>query len=131
MYHNSFDESLQTFYQIIMYREINTKELEELVHAHADIELIDVREKIEWDQIRIPSAKLLPLSSIQFRISEIDFSKPVYLFCRTGGRSGQVCGWLESQGMDVINVAGSIRQLYQEQSDIIEITDAFVPSYMS
>ena len=51
-----------------MYTEISSKELETLIHNHTDIELIDVREKNEWDQIRIPGAKLIPLSSIEFRI---------------------------------------------------------------
>ena len=78
-----------------MYSEITANELERLIESGADIELVDVREKAEWDQIRIPGAKLIPLSSIEFRTSEIDFSKPVYIFCRTGARSGQVCAWLE------------------------------------
>jgi rhodanese-related sulfurtransferase len=37
-----------------MYSQITTKELEKLVHENTEIELIDVREKNEWDQIRIP-----------------------------------------------------------------------------
>ena len=78
-----------------MYTEISSKELEILIKNSADIELIDVREQREWAQIRIPGAKLIPLSSIEFRIADIDFSKPVYVFCRTGGRSGRVCAWLE------------------------------------
>jgi rhodanese-related sulfurtransferase len=88
-----------------MYREISTETLEKILKEKKDIELIDVREKNEWDMIRIPGAKLIPLSSIQFRISDIDFSKQVYVFCRTGGRSGQVCAWLESEGKTVTNVA--------------------------
>ena len=87
-----------------MYTQISTKELETLIHNAVDIELIDVREKNEWDQIRIPGAKLIPLSSIEFRMNDIDFSKPVYVFCRTGGRSGQVCAWLESHGKNANNV---------------------------
>lgn len=114
-----------------MYTEISSKELETLIHDHTDIELIDVREKKEWDQIRIPGAKLIPLSSIEFRVWDIDFSKPVYIFCRTGGRSGQVCAWLEWQGKSATNVAGSIAALYRDQSDIIEITEAFRPSYFN
>jgi rhodanese-related sulfurtransferase len=114
-----------------MYSQITTKELENLVHQHLEIELIDVREKNEWDQVRIPGAKLIPLSSIEFRINDIDFSKPVYVFCRTGGRSGQVCGWLEWQWKKATNIIWSIKQLYEDQSDIIEITDKFVPSYLS
>ncbi len=114
-----------------MYTEITAKELATFIRNHTDIELIDVREKNEWDQIRIPGAKLIPLSSIEFRIADIDFSKPVYVFCRTGGRSGRVCAWLEWQGKSATNVAGSIAALYRDQSDIIEITEAFRPSYFN
>ncbi len=78
-----------------MYTEITAKELETLIKNKADIELIDVREKNEWEQIRIPGAKLIPLSSIELRMADFDFSKPVYVFCRTGSRSGRVCAWLE------------------------------------
>ena len=113
-----------------MYTQISTKELEALIHNAVDIELIDVREKNEWDQIRIPGAKLIPLSSIEFRMNDIDFSKPVYVFCRTGGRSGQVCAWLESHGKKANNVIWSIKQLYEDKSDIIEITEKFLPSYL-
>lgn len=114
-----------------MYSQITTKELEQLVHNNIDIELIDVREKTEWDQIRIPGAKLIPLSSIEFRINDIDFSKPVYVFCRTGWRSGQVCGWLESHNKKATNIIWSIKQLYEDKSDIIEITEKFNPSYLA
>ncbi len=114
-----------------MYTEISSKKLETLIKNKADIELIDVREKKEWDQIRIPGAKLIPLSSIEFRTWDIDFSKPVYIFCRTGGRSGRVCQWLEWQGKSATNIAGSIVALYRDQSDIIEITDKFSPSYFN
>lgn len=113
-----------------MYSQITTKDLEKLIHGNAHIELIDVREKNEWDQVRIPMAKLIPLSSIESRISDIDFSKPVYVFCRTGWRSGQVCGWLESKWKSATNVIGSIKQLYADKSDIIEITDNFTPTYL-
>ena len=114
-----------------MYTEISSKELETLIKNKADIELIDVREQREWAQIRIPGAKLIPLSSIEFRVWEIDFSKPVYIYCRTGGRSGQVCAWLEWHGKKATNVAGSIAALYRDQSDIIEITEAFRTSYFN
>ena len=113
-----------------MYSQITTKDLEKLIHENTHIELIDVREKNEWDQVRIPMAKLIPLSSIESRISDIDFSKPVYVFCRTGWRSGQVCGWLESEWKSATNVIGSIKKLYEDKSDIIEITDNFTPTYL-
>ena len=113
-----------------MYQEITTKQLETLIESWTEIELIDVREKNEWDMIRIQNAKLIPLSTIQSRIEEIDFSKSVYIFCRTGWRSGQVCDWLETQGKTATNIAGSIKKLYETSSKILEITPKFDESYL-
>lgn len=87
-----------------MYQEIIHTELETLLKHHADIELIDVREQIEYDMIRIPGAKLIPLSVFTSRAKEVDHNRPVYIFCRTGARSGQACAWLETQGKRAINV---------------------------
>ena len=66
-----------------MYQEITHQELEVLIKTGTSIELIDVREQNEYDMIRIPQAKLIPLSLFTNRIHEIDWTKPVYIFCRT------------------------------------------------
>lgn len=112
-----------------MYDEIDALELEKLIKSNKEIEIIDVREDEEWDMIRIPNTKLIPLSNIVSRVDEIDFSKKVYIFCRSGYRSWQVCAWLDSKWKKATNVAWSIRQLYREKSDLIEITDKFYPWY--
>ncbi len=112
-----------------MYKEIDFLELEKKIHNNEDIELIDVREKNEWDMIKIPKAKLIPLSSIQSKINDIDFSKPVYIFCRTGTRSWHVCHWIDSIWKKVTNIDWSIKQLYDKKSDIIEISNTFNPWY--
>lgn len=70
-----------------MYQEITYGALEMLLQNETDIELIDVREQQEYDMIRIPGAKLIPLSVFASRASEIDYGRPVYIFCRTGTRS--------------------------------------------
>jgi rhodanese-related sulfurtransferase len=87
-----------------MYQEITHTELEALLKNHAKIELIDVREQIEYDMIRIPEAKLIPLSVFVSCAHEINHRRPVYIFCRTGARSRQACAWLETLGKEVINV---------------------------
>ncbi len=113
-----------------MYQEITHKELESLVLNKEDIELIDVREQNEYDMIRIPEAKLIPVSIFTDHINDIDWGKPVYIFCRTGGRSGQVCAWLESHGKSATNVSGSIKALWGDQSKILEIQPIFNPLYL-
>lgn len=112
-----------------MYDEIDALELEKLIKSNKKIEIIDVREYEEWDMIRIPNTKLIPLSNIVSRVDEIDFSKKVYIFCRSGYRSWQVCAWLDSKWKKATNVVWSIGQLYKEKSDLIEITDKFYPWY--
>ena len=113
-----------------MYKEITHQELEALIKNKSPIELIDVREQDEYNMIRIPQAKLLPLSAFAHRSKEIDWTKPVYIYCRTGGRSGQACAWLESEGKNAINVSGSIKALWKNRSDILLIDPIFDPRYL-
>ena len=103
-----------------MYQEISAKKLEEIVQTKQPIELIDVREEHEWDMIRIPQAKLIPLSQFPDRYQEINFDREVYILCRTGARSGK----------QATNVAGSIKSLYETRSKILEITEHFQPQYL-
>lgn len=114
-----------------MYQEISAKKLEEIVQTKQPIELIDVREEHEWDMIRIPQAKLIPLSQFPDRYQEIDFDRGVYILCRTGARSGQACAWLAQNGKQATNVAGSIKSLYQHHSPLLEIAQAFQISYLA
>jgi rhodanese-related sulfurtransferase len=112
-----------------MYSEISAQEFDELLRSQAPLELIDVREVHEWEKIRIPQAKLIPLSSFPFRVNEINFDRPVYLFCRTGSRSGRLCEWLEQRGYFAINIHGSLADLYKIQSQYLETTPLFTPDY--
>lgn len=113
-----------------MYKEIDAVQFDKILHTKDEVEIIDVREKNEWDMINIPKAKLIPLSEISYRVNEIDFWKNVYIFCRSWARSWRVCSWLETQWKSATNVAWSIRWLYEIKSDILNITDKFYPWYL-
>lgn len=70
-------------------------------------QLIDVRENDEWAVERAKGATHIPMSEITGRIQEIDPDKDIYVICHAGGRSMQVCQYLEhALGLDVINVDG-------------------------
>ena len=88
--------------------------------SHSETCIIDVREVDEWNTIRLPSALLLPCSSIEHRVSEIDRSRDLYILCKSGGRSGQVCEWLSSLGISATNIDGGIKALYREAPEILE-----------
>lgn len=114
-----------------MYQEISAMQLEQILQKNPNIELIDVREQNEWDMIRIPQAKLIPISQFPDRYQEIDFKKEVYILCRTGARSGQACAWLAQNGKQATNVAGSIKALYGHHSKLLEVTAKFQSSYLT
>lgn len=71
------------------------------------IDLIDVRERVEYAGGRVSGATLMPLGDIEKRHSELDHEKPVYVMCRTGRRSAEAQQKLRALGFkNVINVAG-------------------------
>ena len=71
-------------------------------------QLIDVREPEEYAEVHAAGAVNIPLSELPQRTGEIDTDRPVYLICKSGGRSAQAAAYLEqSVGYDnLINVEG-------------------------
>ncbi|WP_165241179.1 rhodanese-like domain-containing protein [Corynebacterium lizhenjunii] len=75
----------------------------------ANAQLIDVRERHEWDAEHAPSATLIPMSELAQRVGEIDPDRDIYVICHLGGRSQRVCEYLEaSLGWETINVLGGM-----------------------
>ena len=76
-----------------------------LDEAHAEFEagraiLIDIRESAEHATGVAPGARLLPMSQLAHRVSEIltDASKPVLLICNTQNRSSATLRALRERG---------------------------------
>jgi rhodanese-related sulfurtransferase len=63
--------------------------------------ILDVREQSEWDEYHVPGAKLIPLGSLESRVSEVPRDKDVVVMCRSGNRS--------QTGRDVLLKAGFTR----------------------
>jgi rhodanese-related sulfurtransferase len=77
----------------------------------ADAYLLDVREADEWAAGHAPDAHHLPMMEVPARLSEIPADADVVVVCRSGGRSGQVVGYLMNNGWDnVRNLDGGMRQ---------------------
>ncbi|MGF2616075.1 rhodanese-like domain-containing protein [Rossellomorea vietnamensis] len=89
-------------------REITPKELESIVNEGKPANIIDVRETDEVADGKIPGAVNIPLGLVEFRMSELDKSQEYIMVCRSGGRSGRACQFLESQGYKVINMNGGM-----------------------
>lgn len=72
-----------------------------------EIELIDVREKGEFVEVRLRGAKLISMGEIKTRLNEIDWNKKVIFYCRSGVRSLNIARQLPEE-KDVYNLVGGI-----------------------
>lgn len=71
--------------------------------------LIDVREEDEYEAGHIPASINIPLSKIESAQGEItDLDTPLFVYCRSGNRSGQAVTWLKQAGYRKIKNIGGI-----------------------
>jgi rhodanese-related sulfurtransferase len=75
----------------------------------ADAPMLDVREVDEWVAGHAPTAHHLPMSELPGRMGELPDDDPLYVVCRSGGRSARVVAYLTGQGYPAVNVDGGMR----------------------
>jgi phage shock protein E len=87
---------------------MNQTKILKAVRNH-DVLLLDVRTKEEYLEGYIPEARLFPLNEIQ-QSTFFDFpkNKPIYVYCRSGRRSGIARKILKKHGYKVKNIGGII-----------------------
>ena len=78
------------------------------VHAIDDAVILDVREPGELAQARIEGTLDIPLGELVERVAEVPSDTTVYVLCHVGGRSAQAVQYLESRGVDAVNIDGGI-----------------------
>ncbi len=92
--------------------------------AGEDIQLIDVREEMEFNYCRIAGSVLIPLGEVPRRAAEIRAAGPVVLICHHGVRSAQALGYLQHRlgRENLLNLRGGIDAWSHE-------VDSAVPVY--
>jgi len=71
--------------------------------------LLDVREPWEVQICSLPGSVHMPMGDVPARAAELDANKPVVAICHHGGRSMQVCLFLEKNGCaKVHNLTGGV-----------------------
>ncbi len=76
-----------------------------------DAVVLDVRTDKEFNEGHIINSIHIPQANVKDRIAELEKykHKPIIVGCRSGQRSGQVCGKLKKQGFDhIYNLAGGV-----------------------
>jgi len=68
--------------------------------------VIDVREPGEYAGGHVPGATLVPLMTVPQRLDDLPAGRPLYVVCAVGARSAQAAAFLESRGVEAVNVDG-------------------------
>ena len=96
-------------------QEISAKDLLSLLKSDRQFLLIDVREPHELEISSIEGAKNIPLGEFAGHLTELDSSKEIVLFCRTGSRSRSAQKILLDAGFKKVkNLHGGINAWVQE-----------------
>ena len=68
-----------------------------------------MRESYEHSITQVPGTKLLPLSELPARMSELDSAQEIALLCKNGARSAEAVRALQDAGFSrLYNVVGGI-----------------------
>jgi len=90
-------------------QDITPRALAERLRRGDAIDLIDVREPYEWRIARIDGARLVPLGQVGTKVSELDRSRDIVLYCHHGFRSLTAAEFLVARGFPrVWNLSGGI-----------------------
>lgn len=78
-------------------------DLQQRLLAGEPLQLVDVREAVEFAGMRIGRASLLPLGELERRAGELARDKPIVCVCRSGQRSGQAVRTLMALGFSQVS----------------------------
>ncbi|WP_431166642.1 rhodanese-like domain-containing protein [Tenacibaculum halocynthiae] len=98
-------------------KNITTNTLETVLKSDSKIQLVDVRTPDEWQKGIIENAIKIDVTSSSFEkesLKLLDKTKPVYLYCRSGGRSMIAAETLLKKGFEVYNIEGGYMQWQQK-----------------
>ena len=90
---------------------ITAADLKEMLDAGKDPYLVDVREPVEYEIVRIPGGVLIPKDRILSgeALAELPQDKPLVLYCKTGVRSAEALAAVKAAGFrDAVHVQGGV-----------------------
>ena len=79
--------------------------------ADANVQLLDVRTRDEFDEGHIAGAMLADVNESNFveqAMAVLDKQRPVAVYCRSGRRSARAASQLTEQGYTVTNLGGGV-----------------------
>lgn len=90
---------------------LDAKSFSEKIHNKEEVQLVDVRTPEEFKEQHIDNATNINWNDANFeqQVSNLDKSKPVYVYCKSGGRSAKATAKLSEMGFtNVYELDGGI-----------------------
>lgn len=94
--------------------EVAVATLDKQLEQGMAVQLVDVRERYEWDICRLPGARHIPLGQLQARLGELDSGLPIIAYCHTGVRSLRAAQILVGAGYRSLSLAGGVEAWARE-----------------
>ncbi len=90
-------------------QEISVKELKSMMDAKEDFQLVDVRERYEYDTCQI-GGELIPMGEVADNLEKISKDKKVVVHCKGGLRSASIIKMLQQEHgyKNLYNLKGGI-----------------------
>lgn len=109
---------------------VNADQFEKLLQQHPNAQLLDVRSAEEYKTGHIAHALLADINdknTFTEKISTLDKTKPVYIYCLGGSRSHAAAQWMRSSGFtEVIELGGGFKT-WTSAGKPVEKTSALHP----
>jgi rhodanese-related sulfurtransferase len=92
-----------------MYQTIDAARLKAMLDEATPPQLIDVRTAAEVARGSIAGARHIELATLTAKLAELDPAATYVLYCLSGGRSAQACGYLAQRGFGrLYNLEGGV-----------------------
>jgi len=88
---------------------VEVAEFKKLVEANPEGQIIDVRTPGEYAEGNLNGSKMMDINGKDFKdqLETLDKKAPVYVYCRSGGRSGRAMQMMSDMGFtEVYNMSG-------------------------
>ena len=93
-------------------QEVSPKEVYEAVYkSNSDLQLVDVRTPEEYGVSHLRDAQNICVTEADFesKVANLDRDKPIYVYCKSGGRSARAAKILHEMGFkEIYDLQGGI-----------------------
>ncbi|KGE16533.1 FAD-dependent oxidoreductase [Paenibacillus wynnii] len=88
--------------EVFVPQDLNTRDPQKTI-------LVDVRSEIEHNNGHIPGSILIPVDELRSRLSELDSTKEIWVYCQVGLRGYTASRILQQKGYNVRNLTGGYK----------------------